>query len=67
MKAKKMPKEVFVCWREDVNSDEGFWLNVAADVQDLAEIGETISAGQYVLKNKIKIKSKVVTEISKGK
>ena len=59
--AKKLPKELFVCWHED--RDE-FWLNAAESAEELAELGETIDAGCYVLKNKVKIKSEVATEIS---
>jgi hypothetical protein len=45
--SKKLPKEIFVCRRDEGTSDE--YLLCAEDFAELAEMGEVTPAGRYQL------------------
>ena len=48
---KKYPDTMFIVWKEEANSDDGGYYVAYEDVDDAAEIGETIIVASYGFKS----------------
>jgi hypothetical protein len=53
MPKKRLPKTLFIAWNYD--DPEVPFLNESTDGNELVETGETIEAGVYELKEKVKL------------
>lgn len=53
--SKRMPKEIYVCRRDEGTSDE--YMLCAEDFSELAEMGEVVPAGRYELVENVFVES----------
>ena len=61
----KLSKTMFIGIKQAGSDDE--WFDVADSVDGIAELDETIMAGEYRLVRKLKIKTEAKTEIISGR
>lgn len=59
----KLPKKLFVRWKEEIG--DGHFLLPATNIGDLDIVEETVNVGLYELKKKVKVTNTTTIDLTK--